>query len=198
MRKIVLGFCLLLSAVLSNAVYAGVAVGNPQGSVTLVEFFDYQCSVCKAMAPVVNEVAAKNPELKVIYSDFPFIDSTSTFAARAGLAAVLQGQYKAFHDAVMQATIPLSDAKVIAAAKKLGLNTNELLNNMGSPGVTAQLKEELDAADQFNVRGTPTFVIYPSTGTQKPTILVGRVSADKLQQVISQYVTAVVANPTKK
>ncbi len=168
----------------SWAAQAGVAVGNAQGSVTLVEFFDYQCPSCKKMFPIVNQLIESNPNLKVIYSDFPFIDGTSTFAARAGLAAVVQGKYKQFHDDLMQATIPLTEEKIINIAKKDGLNTKDLLNAMGSPAITQQLREALESAEQFNVRVTPTFVIYTNSG-KKPTIITGTTTYDKLQAAIT-------------
>lgn len=190
MRKMIQAAMLLMCTVLPTIVFAGVAVGDPQGQVTLVEFFDYQCPNCKQMAPIVDQLIQKNPNLKVVYNDFPFIDSTSTFAARAGLAAVVQNKYKDYHDAVMQASIPLTDDKVMNIAQKIGLNKNQLLNAMGSPAVTAQLKQELETAGAFNVQATPTFVIFATNGKAKPTLITGKTTYDKLQQAINQYAAA--------
>src|SRR5689334_12549783 len=61
--------------------------GNPKGKVTVVEFFDYQCSHCMTMAPVIEAIIKNNPNVRVVFKDFPIRGPVSEFAAKAALAA---------------------------------------------------------------------------------------------------------------
>jgi protein-disulfide isomerase len=73
--------------------------GNPKGKVTLVEFFDYQCGHCIDMAPVIGEIIKANPNVRVIFKEFPIRGPVSDYAARAALAANKQGKYYQFSHA---------------------------------------------------------------------------------------------------
>jgi protein-disulfide isomerase len=71
--------------------------GNPDGDVTLVEFFDYNCPYCRSVAPVMNEAEAADPQLRIVYKEFPILGPNSVYVAKAALAAHRQGRYLAFH-----------------------------------------------------------------------------------------------------
>ncbi len=73
--------------------------GNPNGDVTLVEFFDYNCPYCRQMVPVMMQAETLDPQLRVVYKEFPILGPNSTFAAKASLAAHKQGKCVAFHSA---------------------------------------------------------------------------------------------------
>src|SRR3546814_2397253 len=81
---------------------ASPVTGNPNGDVTLVEFFDYNCPYCRRVAPVVAEAEAADPQLRIVYKEFPILGPGSVFAAKAALAAHRQGLYFAFHEALMR------------------------------------------------------------------------------------------------
>jgi protein-disulfide isomerase len=98
--------------------------GNPQGDVTLVEFFDYNCPFCRRMAPVMGEAEAADPKLRVVYKEFPILGPDSRFAAKAALAAHKQGKYVAFHKALMQAKGVTDERKVLAVAAEVGRLTS--------------------------------------------------------------------------
>src|SRR5215472_17813806 len=80
-------------------------VGDPDGKVTIVEFFDYNCPYCRAAGPVVNELLKKKPDVRIVYKEFPTLAPSSRFAAQAALAAHRQSPelYTVFHDALLKA-----------------------------------------------------------------------------------------------
>ncbi len=99
--------------------------GNPQGAVTIVEFFDYQCSHCIDMSPLLDSFLKANPNVKVIFKEFPIRGPVSEFAAKAALAAKEQGKYIEFHQALMALAAkqqPLTQDAILNAAKSVGLD----------------------------------------------------------------------------
>ncbi|MES2219220.1 MAG: DsbA family protein [Pseudomonadota bacterium] len=136
--------------------------GNPNGKVTLVEFFDYQCSHCIAANPTVVAVMKINPELRVVYKEFPLNSGVSTYAAKAALAANMQGKYFQFHDALMRAAGGLTEAKVLDIAKTCGLNIDKLKVDMESSEVADALKANYKLAQSLGISGTPVLIGAPS------------------------------------
>jgi protein-disulfide isomerase len=86
--------------------YAGAWAGNPQGDVTVVAFMDYACGYCRASLPGIDELLAKDPNVRVVYREFPVLGPESVVAARWALAAAEQGKFRAFHDALYAAGQP--------------------------------------------------------------------------------------------
>ncbi|MDF1795483.1 MAG: DsbA family protein [Coxiellaceae bacterium] len=160
-----------LAAIKSNAhdIFANAdspVGGNPKGTVTLVEFFDYQCGHCKEMEPVVEKVMAANKNLRVVYKELPIFGADSQFAAKAALAANKQGKYQAFHQALMKTANPLNNAKVLAAAKKVGLNMKQLDKDMKSPEIDKVVKDDFKLAQKLQLVGTPAFIVGNRAGTE--------------------------------
>ncbi len=182
-------FLVLFSALFSFGIaQAGVAVGNPQGPVTVIEYFDYQCPHCKHMAPIMENIINTTPYLRVEYRDFPIIDGTSTYAALAGLASKYQGKYNAYHNALLNATIPLTNAKVIATAAKIGLNLPQLEQDIRRPVVAHELEQEVAQAKKMNLISTPAFIIQTSAKDNKPIVILGTTTQQNLMAAIqSKY-----------
>ncbi len=157
--------------------------GNPKGTVTLVEFFDYQCGHCKEMEPVVEKVMASDKSLRVVYKELPIFGADSQFAAKAALAANKQGKYQAFHQALMKTQNPLSNAKVLAAAKKVGLNMAQLKKDMNSAEIDKVIKDDFKLAQKLQLVGTPAFIVGNQAGTQFK-FIPGATSQAGLQQAI--------------
>src|ERR1700746_2787857 len=97
-------------------------VGDPDGKVTVVEFFDYNCPYCRAAGPMVTELLQKKPDVRIVYKDFPTLAPSSRFAARATLAARRQSPelYTVFHDRLMKATGRLDEDGVVQIAREAG------------------------------------------------------------------------------
>jgi protein-disulfide isomerase len=134
--------------------------GNPNGKVTLVEFFDYQCPHCIDMVPVVDNLIKNNPQLKVVYKEFPIRGPMSDFSARAALAAQKQGKYVEFHKALMTSKVePLTEEVVYELAKSSGLNVDQLKADMKDSSINAQVKANMELAKQLRLMWTPVFFI---------------------------------------
>lgn len=131
--------------------------GNAQGSVTLVEFFDYNCPYCRQMMPIMAQAEAADPELRIVYKEFPILGPDSTFAAKAALASHRQGSYVKFHRALYQVKGRVTEAVVLKAAAEAGLDVGRLKTDMESPEIKASIDRNLQLAQALNINGTPGF-----------------------------------------
>lgn len=157
--------------------------GNPKGNITLVEFFDYQCPHCQTMGPIIVNLIKANPNLKVIYADWPIFGGNSQFAAQAAVAAMQQGKYAPFHAALTKKGYPLTKKDVVAIAKTIGINTEKLQKDMKDPSVAKVLKNNFGIAKDLKIMGTPAFVIG-NTKTQQYKFFDGQTDQDTLQKII--------------
>jgi len=154
-------------------------LGNPKGDVTLVEFFDYRCPYCKAMADQIADVVKSDGKTKLVMKEFPVLGPESVTAARAALAAREQKKYDEFHHALMRLKEPLSDKVLMKTAQEVGLNVDKLKKDMDDPKIDTILKNNLKLAHDLNIDATPTFIV----GDQ---IVPGAVPAQGLKQLIEQ------------
>ncbi|SHF21180.1 Protein-disulfide isomerase [Ruegeria intermedia] len=134
-------------------------IGNPDGDVTVVEFFDYNCPYCKRAAPIVKGVIAGDGNVRVVYREWPILGEGSVFAARAALAARNQGKYEEFHWALMGLNGRANEASVMKAARALGLDEDKLRADMNAPEVDAHIQVSMSLARGLGFTGTPSFVI---------------------------------------
>ena len=142
-----------------------------KGPVTVVEFFDYQCSVCHMVFPVVEKLVSKHPDVTIVYKAFPIFGEASEYAARAAIAAQNQGsaKFKAFHQALFRSKLmegKLKDSDVINIAKSVNLNIDQLKKDMHSKRTDAEIKSTYTLANDLGLRGTPAFIIMPSDPTK--------------------------------
>lgn len=133
--------------------------GNPIGDVTLVEFFDYNCPYCRRVAPVMVEAEAADPQLRIVYKEFPILGANSVFAAKAALAAHRQGAYIAFHKALMLEKGIADEKTALEVAAKAGLSLERLKADMNDPAIQQAIDRNLDLAQALRINGTPGFVV---------------------------------------
>jgi protein-disulfide isomerase len=133
--------------------------GNPEAEVSVVEFFDYRCPYCKAVAPSVDALLAEDKEVRVLLLEFPILGPESEFASRAAIAARLQGKYMPLHDAMMRHKGKLERDGVIELAKKAGIDTDRMLKDMQAPEVEQLIRQNYMLGEKLGVTGTPAFVI---------------------------------------
>ena len=138
--------------------YPGAVLGNPAGTVTLVEFTDFACTYCRGSLADVEALIAANPDLRVVVRELPIIAPTSADAARWGLAAAAQGKYPAFHKAMFAAgrTDP---ASVAAAARAAGLDLVRARQAMTDPKVNAEIAANMEFARKLQISGTPSWIV---------------------------------------
>lgn len=132
--------------------------GNPNGDVTLVEFFDYRCAYCRRVVPSMQALLDEDRDLRVVFKDLPVLGPDSVRAARAALASRKQDGYVPFHFALMAAD-DLSIEGIRAAAAALGLDPDRLEADMASPEVIAAIEANYALAEELGIEGTPAFVL---------------------------------------
>jgi protein-disulfide isomerase len=165
--------------------------GNPKGTITVVEFFDYQCGHCTVMAPVIANIIRTNPEVRVVFKELPVRGALSLVAAKAALAANKQGRYYAFNHALLTSHDYLSEESIYQTAKQLGLNIQRLKKDMNSASVANQIKNTLRLADDLGINGTPAFFIGKTNATNSRDVeyVMGEMSRSELQQAINRLKT---------
>jgi len=133
--------------------------GNPDGDVTVVEFFDYRCPYCKVVAPDIQKVMESDSKLRVVYKEFPILGPASTTASKAALAAVAQGKYLPFHAKMISYKGQLDDASIFAMAQDVGLDVAKLKVDMEKPEIRNIIDKNAQLADKLKIQGTPGFII---------------------------------------
>ncbi|MEQ8229306.1 MAG: DsbA family protein [Rhodospirillales bacterium] len=133
--------------------------GNPEGDVSLVEFFDYNCPYCRRVAPTLVEIEKDDAKLRFVYKEWPILGPNSEFAARAALASRSQGKYVEFHKGLMLASGLMNESKVLKVAAQVGLDVDRLRQDMEAPEITTLIERNRELARALRITGTPSFVI---------------------------------------
>ncbi|ODS81101.1 MAG: hypothetical protein BGO83_21650 [Devosia sp. 66-14] len=157
----------------------GIVLGNPNGDVTLVEMFDYNCGYCRQALPDLAALLDTDKNLKVILKEFPILSQGSVDAARiAAQVADADVDYWAFHQALFTSRGQVDKAVALKAAADLGLNPITLEMGMKAPRVDKVIEESYRIADRLKITGTPTFIIGDE-------IIPGAIGLEALQQRIA-------------
>jgi protein-disulfide isomerase len=155
-------------------------IGNPKGSATLVEFFDYNCHFCKGALPDVTKLLKEDPNLKLVLKDYPVLGPGSVEAAKVASAARNQlpgDKFWAFHSKLLASHGPVGKDQALAVARDLGLDMNKLAKDMENPDVKTGMDEVMQLADALQINGTPTFVVGQD-------VVVGAVGYDQLRDKV--------------
>ena len=159
----------------------GVTLGNKDGDVTFVEFFDYNCGYCKRAMADMLDLMKTDPKLKVVLKEFPVLSEGSTEAAKVAVAVRMQDpggkKYLDFHQKLLGGRGPADKARAMAAAKEAGLDTARIEKDLASPEVRATIEENFKLAEAMGMNGTPSYVI----GKQ---VVIGAVGLDGLREKI--------------
>lgn len=134
-------------------------LGNPEGDVAVVEFFDYNCPYCKRAATEVKGLIEADSDIRVVYREWPILGEGSVVAARAALAAREQGKYEEFHWALMEHQARKDEAAVLQIAESVGLDVEKLRADMESEAVDRHIAQSMALAQSLGFTGTPAFVI---------------------------------------
>ena len=132
--------------------------GNPEGDVTLVEFFDYRCAYCRRVVSSMQALLQEDRKLRIVFKELPVLGEDSVRAARAALAAERQGRYTPFHFALMTSE-DLSPDAIRQLAAEVGLDPDRLEQDMNAPEIQAAIDANYRLAQELGIEGTPAFVI---------------------------------------
>ena len=159
----------------------GVTLGNKDGDVTFVEFFDYNCGYCKRAMADMLELMKADPKLKVVLKEFPVLSAGSVEAASVAVAVRMQDptgkKYLDFHQKLLCGRGAADKARAMAVAKEVGADMAKLEKDLVSPEVKATLEENMKLAEAMGMNGTPSYVI----GKQ---VVIGAVGVDNLKEKI--------------
>ena len=138
---------------------ADLVAGNPQGSITMVEFFDYNCAWCKRSVSEVLRLLDTDKDLRLVLKEFPIFGENSEYAARAALASQGQGKYWPFHLALLQHEGNVSKETVDEIAAAQGLDMVKLKSDMDAPAIAETIARNQALAGTLAINGTPSFVV---------------------------------------
>ncbi|MDP4025004.1 DsbA family protein [Methylobacterium sp. NEAU 140] len=139
-----------------------VIAGNPQGDITLVEFFDYNCGYCRKALTDLQTLIKTDPKLRVVIKDFPVLGQESLEASQVAIAVRQQlkgDKLFEFHQKLLESKGRVNGARAIQVAKDLGADTAKLQKDMASPEVKAALAENRGLGDRLGLSGTPAFIV---------------------------------------
>jgi protein-disulfide isomerase len=158
-----------------------VTIGNPQGDVTMVEFFDYNCGYCKRALSDTLELLKSDPQLKIVLKEFPILGPGSIEAAKVAVAVRMQDttgtKYLEFHEKLLASSAPANKANALSVAQEVGLDIERLQKDIDGDEVRQTLDENLMLARNLGINGTPGYVIGE-------TIVPGAIGAAALKEKI--------------
>ena len=155
--------------------------GNPNGDVTVVEFFDYQCGYCKKVFSFIPTLLKQDPNLRFVFKELPILSPESEIAARAALVVgkFQKEKYFQFHKALMQSHGNLSELRILSVAEKQGIDTTLIQEKMYSIEVNKMLSKNHELARILEIRGTPVFVIGDK-------LIPGAIDLPSIKNIISE------------
>lgn len=156
-----------------------VVLGNPDGDVTIVEFFDYNCGYCRKAFMDIAELVKSDDQIKVVMREWPILGEPSEFAARASLASRAQDKYGDFHMAMMHHKGRLSEDTVMEVANEVGLDTDKLREDMKAPEVQSHIDTSRELTQALKVQGTPAFVFADQ-------IVPGIITLEQMQELVKK------------
>jgi len=139
------------------------AAGNPEGDVTVVEFFDYNCGFCRRAMPDVVKLVENDDKVKLVLKELPIFGEESEDAAKGALAAHEQGKYFEMHQKLFTDPGKANKEKVLRIANELGLDVPQLEKDMESEKIQAALDEARELAQELGLQGTPLYLIGDRT-----------------------------------
>ncbi|TNE62030.1 MAG: DsbA family protein [Alphaproteobacteria bacterium] len=139
-------------------------LGNPNGDVTIVEFFDYRCGFCRRHYPAVMKLVQEDGNIRLVPRQFPILDQPgatplSMMAARAALAAQRQGKFAQFHKAVMTSSGQITEDGLYTIAASVGLDVARLKTDMNDKLIDKKIQNELAIGKDIGFEGTPGYII---------------------------------------
>ncbi|WP_347313231.1 DsbA family protein [Defluviimonas sp. SAOS-178_SWC] len=137
--------------------------GNPDGSLTVVEFIDYRCGYCKKAHAEVKELVASDGDIRYIVKEFPILGDQSVIASRFAIATLHVAGYEAYEKVnsgfYENFRGDVTEETLIAFATDLGLDSATIMAQMDAPEVTKVIEDNHLLAQRMQISGTPTFVM---------------------------------------
>jgi protein-disulfide isomerase len=131
---------------------------NPGGEFTIVEFFDYRCGYCKVVAPEILKLVQENPDVRVVFKEFPIFGEVSDSAARLALTPQVKAKGAQIHKAWM-ADRGLSEATLDKHMTDAGLDPAAVRKAAADPAIDEHIRDTRLLAGALGLQGTPAFIV---------------------------------------
>jgi protein-disulfide isomerase len=136
-------------------------VGNPDGDVTIVEWFDYNCPYCRKLEPELRQVVHDDGKVRLIWKDWPILGPTSVVATRMALASRYQDKFARAHEAMMGVSSKLTEPRIKELLSGAGIDMDRLTSDLATHArsIDAVIKRNKAQAEAFGFDGTPSFIV---------------------------------------
>jgi protein-disulfide isomerase len=135
--------------------------GNPNGDISIVEYFDYECPYCKKLEPELRQVVQDDGKVRLIWKDWPILGPMSIIATRLVLASRYQNKYVQAHDALMALNSRLTETRINETLAGAGVDMDRLKRDLAAneAPIKAIVVRNNDQAKAFGFKGTPSFIV---------------------------------------
>ncbi|MGD0846343.1 MAG: DsbA family protein [Bradyrhizobium sp.] len=135
--------------------------GNPDGDISIVEYFDYQCPYCRKLEPDLRQVVHDDGKVRLVLKDWPILGPASVTAARMALASKYQDKFIQAHDALIGINSKLTEPRISELLAGAGIEMDRLTRDLAAnaTAIDAILARNNDQATAFDFKGTPSFIV---------------------------------------
>ena len=135
--------------------------GNPDGDITIVEYFDYQCPYCRKIEPEIRQVVQDDGKVRLVLKDWPILGEVSVIAARMALASKYQDKFIQAHEALIGVSSKLTEPRIRELLTGAGIDVDRLNRDLttNAKAIDAIIARNGDQAVAFGFRGTPSFIV---------------------------------------
>ncbi len=155
------------------------ALGPKNASVTIVEFFDYNCGYCKQVFPSLMKVVEENDDVRVVFKEFPILNETSRIAASYALALDEQLKFLTYHSKLMSSRSSLNPALLERTLREIGADVEAVKSRAADAAISQTIDRTQALAHALGINGTPAFVINDE-------IHPGALSEDRLREIVAE------------
>lgn len=143
-----------------NSAFDGI-VGNPDGKVTIVEFYDYNCGYCKRAQADMHALTKANPDLRFVLKEFPILgpDSQQAHVVSMAFRKLMPEKYGEFHDKLLGGEGRAGEASAVKLAIELGADEAKLREGMKDPEIVEVFSRTYDLANRLSISGTPSYIV---------------------------------------
>lgn len=136
-------------------------LGNPDGDITIVEWFDFNCPYCRKLEPELRQVVHDDGKVRLVLKDWPILGPVSVVAARVALACKYQGKYEKAHDAMIGVSSKLTEPRIYELIAGAGVDVDRAKQDLvtNAKAIDGMLARNNETAEGLGFQGTPAFIV---------------------------------------
>jgi protein-disulfide isomerase len=135
--------------------------GNPNGDITVVEWFDFNCPYCRKIEPELRQVVQDDGKVRLVLKDWPILGPVSVVASRVALACKYQDKYDKAHDAMIGVSSKLTEPRIYELLSGAGVDVDRAKADLAAnaKAIDGMLARNNATAEGLGFRGTPSFIV---------------------------------------